>query len=215
MGRLSKAKWCLLGCLIIVLILVAGSVFAPNRLSHTVKWLADNTFAARLRSITKQEEIQEDNFIEMVVENVWCSDISYQAMVILREKDGELYLPIWIGLTEANAISVVLQGVEMPRPLTSDLLCSIINETGAGVDYIVINDIQDGTFYASIILNANWTQTEIDARPSDAVAIALRISAPIYITKAVLDEAGVLLDQETDKYTTTHISIGLRRKSVT
>jgi len=205
MGRLSKTKWCLLGCLIIVLILVAGSVFAPNRLSHTVKWLADNTFAARLRSITKQEEIQEDNFIEMVIENVWCSDISYQAMVILREKDGELYLPIWIGLTEANAISVVLQGVEMPRPLTSDLLCSIINETGAGVDYIVINDIQDGTFYASIILNANWTQTEIDARPSDAVAIALRISAPIYITKAVLDEAGVLLDQETDKYTTTHI----------
>ena len=79
MGRLSKAKWCLLGCLIIVLILVAGSVFAPNRLSHTVKWLADNTFAARLRSITKQEEIQEDKFIEMVVENVWCSDISYQA----------------------------------------------------------------------------------------------------------------------------------------
>jgi len=197
MRKLSKVKWCLLGCLIVVLVLVASSVFVPNRLTDAVKWLADNDFAGKLRALTEQEEVREDRLVEMVVETIGVSKIDYQPVVILREKSGESYLPIWIGPLEANAISVVLEGIEVPRPLTPDLLCSTIDRMGASVDYIVINDLQNDIFYAIITLHANWVQMEIDARPSDAIAIALRVGAPIYVEKAVLDKAGVPLDHET------------------
>jgi len=204
MGRLSKVKWCLLGCLIVVLVLVAGSVFVPNRLAGAVRWIAGSDPACRLRALPEQEADQEYTFVEMVVETIAVSKIDYQPVVILREKGGELYLPIWIGLVEANAISVILEGVEVPRPLTPDLLCSIIDEMGATVNHIVINDLRNHTFYANITLNtlnAKWMRMEIDARPSDAIAIALRVRAPIYVEKAVLDKAGIQPGHETDKYT--------------
>jgi bifunctional DNase/RNase len=198
MGRLSKVKWCLLGCLIVVLALVVSSIFIPSRLTNAVMWVANHDFASKLRS---QEADREHRLSEMVVETIGVSKIDYQPVVILKEKGGELYLPIWIGLLEANAISVILEGVELPRPLTPDLLCSIINRMGASVDYIVINDLRDKTFYANIILSASRTQMEIDARPSDAIAVALRVGVPIYVERAVLDKAGVHPDQEADKYT--------------
>lgn len=201
MGWLSKTKWCLLGCVIAVLVLVVGSIFVPGRLTNAVKWMANNDFAGKLRAFSEQEVAQESTLTEMVVESIVVSKINYQPVVILKEKGGELSLPIWIGLLEANAISVVLEGVEMPRPLTPDLLSSIIDRMGARVDYIAINDLQNNTFYANIALNANWMQMDIDARPSDAIAIALRVGAPIYVEKAVLDKAGIQPDHETDKYT--------------
>jgi len=201
MGRLSKAKWCLLGCLIVVLVLIAGSVFIPGRLTGAVNWVANNDFAGKLRGLPEREVAQEDTLIEMVVERVGVMEIDYQPVIILKEKGGELYLPIWIGPLEANAISVVLEGIEMPRPLTPDLLCSILDRMGVSVDYIVINDLKNNTFYANISANANWVQMEIDARPSDAIAIALRVRAPIYVEKSVLDKAGIQPEQETDKYT--------------
>ena len=205
MGRLSKTKWCLFGCLIIVFVFVAGSVFVPNGLTNAVRWVADNDFASKLRALPKQEEIQEDTLIEMVVESIRVSKINYQPVLILKEKGGDLYLPIGIGLIEADAISVVLEGVELPRPLTPDLLCSIIDRIGASVDYIVIDDLQNQTFYANVALHANWMQMDIDARPSDAIAIALRVKAPIYATKSVLEKAGVLPDREPDRYITLHV----------
>jgi len=201
MGRLSKAKWCLLGCLIVVLVLIAGSVFIPGRLTGAVNWVANNDFAGKLRGLPEREVAREDTLIEMVVERVGVMETDYQPVIILKEKGGELYLPIWIGPLEANAISVVLEGIEMPRPLTPDLLCSILDRMGVSVDYIVINDLKNNTFYANISANANWVQMEIDARPSDAIAIALRVRAPIYVEKSVLDKAGIQPEQETDKYT--------------
>ncbi|MFC1909406.1 bifunctional nuclease family protein [Chloroflexota bacterium] len=205
MGKLSKAKWCLSGCLIIVFLLTVSSFLVPDRLTGTIEWLANNDFAGRMRTLTTHNEIHQDSLIEMVVENVGVSEINYQPVVILKEKSGELYLPIWIGLAEATAISVVLDGIEVPRPLTPDLLHSIIAETGADIDYIIVNDIQNGTFYASIFLNNDWTQTEIDARPSDAIAIALRVKAPIYATKTVLEKAAVPSEQRSEKYTTISV----------
>ena len=201
MERLSKAKWCLLGCLIVVLVLVAGSVFVPNGLTNVVRWVASNDFAGKLRGLTEREAAQEDTLIEMVVERIGISEVGYQPVVILKEKSGELYLPIWIGILEANAISMVLEGVDVPRPLTADLLCSMLDRMGASVDYIVVNDLQNQTFYADIMVKANWTQMEIDARPSDAIAIALRVRAPIYVEKAVLDKAGIQPEHERDEYT--------------
>ncbi len=201
MGRLSKAKWCLLGCLIVVLVLIAGSVFIPGRLTGAVNRVANNDFAGKLRRLPEREVAQEDTLIEMVVERVGVMEVDYQPVILLKEKGGELYLPIWIGPLEANAISVVLEGIEMPRPLTPDLLCSILDRMGVSVDYIVINDLKNNTYYANISANANWVQMEIDARPSDAIAIALRVRAPIYVEKSVLDKAGIKPEQETDKYT--------------
>lgn len=205
MGRLSKTKWCLLGCVIVMLVLVVGSIFVPGRLTNAVKWMANNDFAGKLRALSEQEVEQESTLTEMVVESIGLSKIDYQPVVILKEKGGELSLPIWIGFLEANAISVVLEGVKTPRPLTPDLLCSIIDRIGARVDYIAINDLRNHTFYANIALNANWMQMEIDARPSDAIAIALRVGAPIYVEKAVLEKVGIQPDQKTDKYTIRHV----------
>ena len=205
MGRLSKAKWCLLGCLIVFTVLVVGSVFVPDRLANAVKRVANNDFAGKLRALPKQEGYRGDSRVEMVVETVGVSKVGYQPVVILREKGGDRRLPIWIGLLEANAISVTLEQVAVPRPLTPDLLCTTINRIGASVDYIVINDLQDHTFYASITLKANWTQLGIDARPSDAIAVALRTGAPIYVEKAVLDKAGIKPEDKTPEDTGTRV----------
>jgi bifunctional DNase/RNase len=201
MERLSKAKWCLFGCLIIIFLFAASSVFVPDRLTHAIKWVANSNSACELRALTKQEAIQEDMLIEMVVESVGISQIIYEPVVILKQKEGEIYLPIFIGLTEANAIGVTLERFDMPRPLTPDLLCSVIDRMGADINHIVINDLQDETFYADIILHVDWQQLKIDARPSDAIAVALRVGAPIYATETVLNKAGILSEYETDGYT--------------
>ena len=203
MGRLSKAKWCLLGCLIIILVFVAASIFIPHGLTGAVGCVAQKGFAGDLRGLVKENEARPDGLVEMTVQGVVVSEIDYQPVVVLKQKGEELYLPIWIGLVEANAIGVVLEEIEMPRPLTPDLICHIIDRTGASIDYIIIKDIKDNTFYANIILRDGWRQQEIDARPSDAIAIALRVQSPIYVTRAVLDKAGVALYEESEKYSPT------------
>ena len=137
--------------------------------------------------------------IEMVVDSIRVSLMNYQRIVILREKAGEHYLPIWIGPAEADAIAVKLQGATVPRPLSHDLICSIINTLGATINSIVLNDLKGDTFYAKIILNVDGGQMEVDSRPSDALALAVRAEAPIYVEEAVLDKAGILLDKETGK----------------
>jgi len=217
MGRLNRAKWCLLGCLAVVFVLAAGSVFIPGTLTNAVKWFANNDFASKLRGgLWEREVVQQDTLIEMVVENIGVSKIDYQPVLILKEKDGEFQLPIWIGLLEANAISVVLEGVKVPRPLTPDLLYSILDGMGASVDYIVITDIKDNIFYANISVKTNWAQMKIDARPSDAIAIALRTKAPIYVEKSVLDKAGIQPDHKGDRFTAMHVEkdeAGLAAKS--
>jgi len=200
MGRIRQLRWCLLGFLIAVVVLAAVSVFIPGTLTDSVKWLASNGPADRLRGLVRQDEIPEDRLVEVVVEKIGVSQISYQPVVVLKQKDEELYLPIWIGLAEADAILVFLEGVEVSRPLTPDLLCAIIDSMGVSVDYIIISDLQDNTFYADIFLHASWRQMEIDARPSDAIAIALRAKAPIYVARPVLEAAGVSLEQEAGRY---------------
>ncbi|MFC1939259.1 bifunctional nuclease family protein [Chloroflexota bacterium] len=205
MGRLSKIRWFLLGCLIMLLLLVAGSVFVPYILTNAVKHIAENDFAGKLRLLSEQEPAKKGTLVEMVVDGVGISKVDYQPVVILKEKRGELRLTIWIGPLEANAISVVLEKVEVPRPLTPDLLCSILDKMGASVDYIIINDLKNNTFYANIGVNANWRHIKIDSRPSDAIAIALRRRVPIYVEKSVLDKAGIQPQPEADKRTVMHL----------
>ena len=137
--------------------------------------------------------------IEMIIDSIRVSLMNYQQVVILKEKTAERYLPIWIGPAEAEAIRLKLQGVTVPRPLTHDLLHSTIDALGATVDSIIINDLKSDTFFAKIILNVDGEQLEVDSRPSDAMALAVRAEVPIYADEAVLDKASILLDKETGK----------------
>jgi bifunctional DNase/RNase len=137
--------------------------------------------------------------IEMIIDSIRVSLMNYQRVVILREKDTDRYLPIWIGPNEADAIAVKLQGVSVPRPLTHDLLNSIVDALGASVNSIIVSDLKNDTFYAKIILNVDGGQMEVDSRPSDAIALAVRVDAPIYAEEGVLDKAGIMLDKETGK----------------
>lgn len=135
---------------------------------------------------------------ELSIESIRLSLMNYQRVVILREKDSDRYLPIWIGPAEADAIAVRLQDVAVARPLTHDLLRNLIEELGGRVAYIVVNDLSNDTFYARIVLDVNGSTMEIDSRPSDAIALAVRTEAPIYVEDFVLDRAGVILEEESE-----------------
>ncbi len=136
---------------------------------------------------------------EMSIDSIRVSLQNYQRVVILKDKDSDRYLPIWIGATEADAIAVKLQEVSVPRPLTHDLLESVIQSLGAQVNHILVSDLSDDTFYAKIVLQHNGSQTEIDSRPSDAIALAVRTQAPIFAADSVVEKAGVRMDQDTGK----------------
>lgn len=137
--------------------------------------------------------------IEMSIDSIRVSMMNYQRVVILREKGTERYLPIWIGPAEADAITVKLQGVTPSRPLTHDLLETIIDKLGARVKSAIVTDLQNDTFYAKLILDVKGEPLELDSRPSDAMAVAIRTDAPIYVEEVVLDRAGILIDNETGK----------------
>lgn len=134
--------------------------------------------------------------LEMVVESIRVSLVTYQRVVILKEKDADRYLPIWIGPAEADAIAIKLQSVPVQRPLTHDLLQTVLQELGGRVTRIVVNDLADDVFYARIFVEQNGRSLEIDSRPSDAIALAVRVNAPIFVEEAVLDKAGVRLGPE-------------------
>jgi len=134
--------------------------------------------------------------IEMTIESIRVSLRNYQRVVILREKGADRFLPIWIGPPEADAIAVRLQEVSVARPLTHDLLCNLITEFGGIVKSVVVNDLENDTFFARIHIEQDGRMIEIDSRPSDAIAIAVRTKVPIYAEESVLDRAGVVLNDE-------------------
>ncbi len=137
--------------------------------------------------------------IEMLIDSIRVSLANAQRVVILKEKSAERYLPIWIGSAEADSIALKLQDVSVPRPLTHDLLRSVIVSLGASVNSIIVHELVDDTFYAKIILEVDGKRLEVDSRPSDAIALAVRTRVPIYAADTVLDKAGILLDKETGK----------------
>ena len=133
---------------------------------------------------------------EMTIESIRLSLQNYQRVVILREKGSDRYLPIWIGPAEADAIAVRLQDVSVSRPLTHDLLRSMIEQLGGRVTHIVVSDLNNDTFFARIVLDVRGEALEVDSRPSDAIALAVRVEVPIFAEETVLDRAGVVLDEE-------------------
>jgi uncharacterized protein len=130
--------------------------------------------------------------IEMVVESVRVHMLSSQHVVILKQSERDRYLPIWIGPSEANAIAMRLQGLSAERPLTHDLLVSVLAALGASVSRVVVTHVTDGTFHARLYLeSSSGDESEVDSRTSDAIALAVRTGSPIYVDERVLDEAGV------------------------
>jgi bifunctional DNase/RNase len=130
--------------------------------------------------------------IEMVVESVRVHMLSSQHVVILKESERDRYLPIWIGQSEANAIAMRLQGLSAERPLTHDLLVSVLGSLGSSISRVVVTHVTEGTFHARLYLETSTgDETEVDSRTSDAIAVAVRTGSPIYADERVLDEAGV------------------------
>jgi hypothetical protein len=127
--------------------------------------------------------------IEMTIKGLMVDPITNMPIVILRDKEGDRVLPIWVGIFEANAIALQIENITTPRPMTHDLLRNVIHDLHAGVQKIVVCDLQDNTFYAIIYLTLNGETVAIDARPSDAIALALRTRAPIFVEERVIDQA--------------------------
>ena len=127
--------------------------------------------------------------IEMSIKGLMVDPISNNPIIILRDKEGAKTLPIWVGMFEANAIALQIENISTPRPMTHDLLRNVIHDLKASVQKIVVCDLQDSTFYALIYLTLNGEVVAIDARPSDAIALALRTRAPIFVEEAVIDNA--------------------------
>jgi len=127
--------------------------------------------------------------VEVVIDSIRVSLMSQQRIVILKETGSDRFLPIWIGPYEAEAITLILQEVEVARPLTHDLLRNVLKELGAEVQQVNITELRDDVFYAQIVIQVNGTEMEIDSRPSDALALAVRVHVPVFVAEAVMEEA--------------------------
>ena len=149
------------------------------------------------------QEREEFPMLEMTVDRVMTNRNRnrnrnrQQRVVVLKGKDVSQYLPIWVGPTEGDSIASKLQGEEMPRPMTHDLMDSMISDLGARVARVVVSSMHEDTFFGKIVLRRNGSTIERDSRPSDAIALAVRSGAPVYAEEEVLDRAGITFDPNT------------------
>jgi uncharacterized protein len=137
--------------------------------------------------------------IEMSVDSIRVHMPSGQHVVVLKQKDAERFLPIWVGMAEANAIALKISGIRPDRPVTHDLLVNILSDLQVSVTRVVVSELRDDTFHAQIVAMQGDKELIFDSRSSDAIALAVRVESPIYVVKEVLDQAGVLPDSQTDE----------------
>lgn len=134
--------------------------------------------------------------VRVEIDSIRVSLMSQDRVVVLKDINSDRYLPIWIGAFEAEAIRVELQGVPVTRPLTHDLLKSVIVELGGSVDRVVINDLRNDIFFARIVVETDGGTLEVDSRPSDAIALGVRLNVPIFVADAVMDRAAIEPEEE-------------------
>jgi bifunctional DNase/RNase len=132
--------------------------------------------------------------VEMKIKGLMIDPVSNMPIIILRQLGSEMVLPIWVGIFEANAIAMQIEKIQSPRPMTHDLLCNVITDLRAKVEKVVITDLKDNTFFATIHLVRDAERLAVDARPSDAMALALRLNAPILVEESVLERSSVTGD---------------------
>jgi len=131
----------------------------------------------------------DNEMIEMKVEGLVFDPLTNTPIIILKDVSGERSLPIWVGYPEATAIALQMETVATPRPMTHDLIKNILAEMNVNITHICVNDLKDNTFFAIITINTNGGVVEVDSRPSDAIAVALRVKAPIFVASKVLENA--------------------------
>ena len=136
--------------------------------------------------------------IEMTIKGLMVDPINNAPIIVLRDRDGQRVLPIWVGMLEANAIALQIENISTPRPMTHDLLRNVIHDLKATVEKVVVSDLHENTFFAVIYLSQQGNTLAIDARPSDAIALALRTRAPIFVEDTVIDHARTV-DFSSDK----------------
>jgi hypothetical protein len=136
------------------------------------------------------------DMVEVVIDSIRVSLMSQQRIVILREVDAERYLPIWIGVYEAEAITIALQEVEVARPLTHDLIKNLFGAMNARVIRIEVSSLKDDTFFGNIVAEVNGRTLNIDSRPSDALNLAVRAHVPILVARSVMDSAGIIPEED-------------------
>ncbi|HET7437599.1 MAG TPA: bifunctional nuclease family protein [Thermoanaerobaculia bacterium] len=134
--------------------------------------------------------------VPMSIKGLMLDPVSNSPIVVLKDDEEKFFLPIWVGIFEANAIALQLENITTPRPMTHDLLRNMITHLNAEVTRVVINDLRDSTFFAQIRLVAGARTFEVDARPSDAIALALRTEAPIFVAQSVLEQAQTITPGE-------------------
>jgi bifunctional DNase/RNase len=135
--------------------------------------------------------------IEMTIQGLMIDPITHMPIIVLRDQEGERMLPIWVGVFEANAIALQIERVETPRPMTHDLLRRVVEALGSAVERIVVCELKENTFYASVHLRSARGPVVVDARPSDAIALALRTQAPIFVDEGVIQSArSIEVDRE-------------------
>jgi len=139
---------------------------------------------------------KREDTIQMSVGGLTLDPVTKTPIVILKDTENKLNLPIWIGLLEATAMATEIEGIKMARPMTHDLLKNILGEVGCSVESVEITELKENTYYASVHLSLGGRRVMIDSRPSDAIAIALRTKSPIYVAKAVLEASSVLQQGE-------------------
>jgi bifunctional DNase/RNase len=143
--------------------------------------------------------IKREDSIQMSVGGLTLDPVTKTPIVILKDTDNKLNLPIWIGLLEATAMATEIEGIKMARPMTHDLLKNILGEVGCAVESVEITELKENTYYALVNLIVAGRQLVIDSRPSDAIALALRTKSPIFVAKAVLEASSVLQQNEEGK----------------
>lgn len=142
---------------------------------------------------------KKDDTIQMSVGGLTLDPVTKTPIVILKDPENKLNLPIWIGLLEATAMATEIEGIKMARPMTHDLLKNVLAEVGCAVESVEITELKENTYYAAVYLNLSGRQVTIDSRPSDAIALALRTKSPIYVAKAVLEASSVLQQNDEGK----------------
>jgi bifunctional DNase/RNase len=143
--------------------------------------------------------MNREDFILMTVGGLTLDPVTKTPIVILRDPDNKLNLPIWIGLLEATSMATELEGIKMAGPMTHDLLRTVLEELQAAVEWVEVTELRENTYFALIYLRVGDRQLQIDARPSDAISLALRTKSPIYVAKAVLEASSVLQQMEEGK----------------
>jgi uncharacterized protein len=136
---------------------------------------------------------------ELIIDSIRVGLRHYRRVVVLKEKDADRYITIWIGSDVADAIALKLQEVTVPRPQSHDLMLTLVEQLGGELKQVSVNDLRDDTFFATLHLEVDGREIQVDSRPSDAIALAVRAGVPIFASEEVLERAGIVLDEADDE----------------